>query len=466
MPQRANPLSLHPSLHLFGLKLAVIAALGFPSFAQDSAPASTDSEKALERVENALNLEQALSTETKEALRDLLRSLRAECAGGASSVAGTPAIPGTPSASTPPAVPSTAAPGTPKPAASRFKVSGDFRLRQESSFKLDDQPSRSRQRARFRVGATYQATDEVTAGVRLVTGARTDAQSPHVTLGEVFHKFESNLDRVFLNYKPKGVPGLSLTGGKFAHTFWQNPVYGELVWDADVQPEGISLNYSRPGSGAIERYDFTAGEYVLLEQARSDSRAFVAQASVHGKIGQNLKPSLALGYYRYGDLAPNGSQAVVSESSGNATVGAGANLNFASRFSILNPIAALRFEGGRQPIVLSAEYIKNLRANINDDQGWAVGAAIGAARKRGDWRAYYQLQKVEQDAVLSVVSQDDFLFSTNHRSHLLGANYMVRDNLGFNLWTLASRRDRTGTTPTTDSDKLQWRLRLDANLAF
>ncbi len=427
---------------IFGL-FASLSALNRPALAQ------TATEKALQRAEAALAQEQALAPETKAALQELLGALRSERAKA-------PAA----SAAEPKAAPSAS------PSANRLKLSSDFRLRHESSFKLDDQPSRTRERLRFRVGGTYQVTDQVTFGARLATGSRTDANSPHVTLGDVFHKQEFNLDRAFLAYKPNGVPGLTATGGKFAHPFWTNPVYGDLVWDSDVQPEGAALTYSRKGTGAIEKWDLAIGEYLSLEQAQSDARSFVVQAAVHAKMGNHWKPSLAVGYYHHGNLTPDGAQAIVNENSGNATVGAGPNLAFASRFSIINPIAALRYEGGKHPIVLSAEYIKNLKAGIPQDQGWAIGAAIGAARKKGDWRTYYQWQKVEQDAVLSVLSQDDFLLQTNHRSHLLGANYQVRDNLGFHLWALASQRDRTTPGLTTDSSKLQWRLRFDTNVAF
>lgn len=438
------PLAALPSVVLSSLPLCVTTLI-VSSILCRPVMAQTATESALERAEKALAQEQALAPETKAALQDLIRALREE--------------------RTKPAVAKPGVPSAAKPT-SKFKASGDVRLRHESNFNLDDQPARHRERLRLRMGGTYQVTDEVTAGVRIVTGQRTDAQSPHVTLGEVFHKMEASFDRVYLSYKPKGVAGLAVTAGKFAHPFYVNPVYGDLVWDADAQPEGVALSYSRKGSGAIDKWDFTVGEYLLLEQPVQDARSFVAQAAVHGKLGKYWKPSLALGYYRYGDLTPSGAQPIVAENAGNATVGAGPTLDFASRFSILNPIMALRYDKGRQPLVFSAEYIKNLKANIPQDSGYAFGAALGSARKKGDWRTYYQWQKVGQDAVLSVVSQDDFLLQTNHRSHLLGANYQLRDNLGLHLWALVSQRENLGATPTTDSGKHQWRLRLDTNVAF
>jgi hypothetical protein len=437
---------LHKKAPLAVLPFAVCFSLfSAPLSAQNNSNQSAI-ESALDRAAVALSQEQNLKPETVAALQALVNALRNERA----------------AAKPPETKPATAVIKPP----SRFKMSGDVRLRHESSFGLDSQPSRHRERVRFRVGGTYQVSDQVTAGVRLSTGQRTDANSPHVTLGEVFHRMEASFDRLYLSYRPKGVPGLTATAGKFQHPFFVNPVYGELVWDADVQPEGVMFNYSKAGKGAIERMDFSVGEYLLLEQPVQDSRSFVAQAALHAKMGKKWKPSLALGYYRYGDLTPAGAGAILGENSGNATVGAGPTLDFASRFNILNSILAMRYDKGKKPLVFSAEYIKNLKAGIPQDTGYAFGAALGSARKRGDWRYYYQWQNIGQDAVLSVVSQDDFLLQTNHRSHLLGTNYQVRDNIGFHLWGLVSQRDRLGATPTTDSSKHQWRLRFDTNVTF
>lgn len=438
---------------LRGIGVPALAALLLTATAVSAAEPSP-TEKALERAEKALQQEKGLSNETRDALQELLRALRDERA-AAGKAQPTP---------TPPKD-AASKPGTKTP--SRLTISGDFRLRHESNFELTDQPDRHRERVRFRLGAIYQLSDELQVGARVATGPRTDAQSPHQTLGEAFHKFELNLDRAFASYRPQRAPGLSLTAGKFGHPFWTNPVYGELVWDQDVQPEGAVVGYSIKGKGALERVDVNLGEYLLLEQSLGDeSTAFVGQVAAHGKLGKHFKPSVAVGYYNYSDLTPDRSQSLLSENSGNAIVGTGPTTDFASRFEILNPILALTYQNGKYPWVFSGEYIHNLRAANDHDSGWAAGLAYGATQKKGDWRLYYQRQVVQQDAVFSLVSQDDFLFSTNHRSHVFGANYQVRDNLGLHLWALLSRPDSFAPGTVSPNRDLQWRLRLDANFRF
>lgn len=351
----------------------------------------------------------------------------------------------------------------------RLDFYSDLRLRYESDFDLDTRSDRNRGRIRFRAGANYQVADQVQLGVRLITGNSDDPQSPHQTLGTVFNSIEVSLDRVFLTYRPQRFSTTAFTAGKFAHPFYTNPVYGELVWDADVQPEGVVIGYQRQGDGRLERLDIALGEYILLEQGRAeDAYMTVAQIATRLRLTDHLKANIAAGYYFYSDVSPDGSAVIfLRDDAGNAYTDInldGTAENYLSDFGILNPIIALTYDGWRLPLTISGEYIKNLRANIDADEGWALGLSLGNAKMKGDWQLYYQYQVVEQDAVFTAVAQDDFLFSSNHRSHVFGFKYGLTDRIGLHTWGLVSRRDeilRPFIGQTTDD---QWRVRLDLNI--
>lgn len=456
-------------LLLFASPLSVV-------FGQDQKPSAV--ENALERLEKALQHEQGLAPETKDAIQNLVGALRAERAQAAQARQQVPAKPPEVSKGLIAEVVDeylTARPPTREKMAwekvlDRLALYGDLRLRHESDFELDDRRDRHRQRVRLRLGANYQLTDEILLGARITTGNPADPNSPHVTLGNVFHSFDISLDRAFLTYQPEWIIGARLTAGKFSHPFYQNPVYGELVWDADVQPEGIVGGYTLSDVGLLERLDLAVGEYTLLEQATvDDAFASVFQISGRLRLADHLKGNLAVGYYLYSDATPDGSLTILGDNAGNATVdknGDGQADDFRSRFGILNPIVGFTYDGRKFPLMFSGEYILNTRAHGDRDQGWAVGAALGRAEKQGDWRLYYQWQVVEQDAVFSPFSQDDFLFQTNHHSHIFGINYQWRDNIGLHLWGLVSQRDKTFSGAATDSDQTQWRLRSDLNIRF
>lgn len=461
--------------HLGPTLLAFFVMSSLPALGET--PTAAGTLEVLERLGKALEKETGLAPETKQALQALVSALRAERTMESDTrFPVSPQLPRTGKAE-PASAEATLAPGiaTPeeKPWEEIFKrltVSGDFRLRSESNVSLVNNPSRHRQRVRFRIGANYKLTDEIVFGGRLITGNPADPQSPHQTLGNVFHSFTVSLDRAFMTYRPAWLRGSSLTTGKFGHPFTRNPIYGELVWDADVQPEGIVAGYTVSERGRLESFNLRTGWYALLEQSRANE-GFVSafQASSRVRLAEHVKANLAAGYYYYSDVTPSGSRTILSENGGNATLdrdGDGTPDDFVSRFGILNPIVGLTYDGWKEPLTLSAEYILNTRAQVEQDQGWAVGASLGKTRKRGDWRLYYQWQVVEQDAVFSPVSQDDFLFGTNHRSHVFGVNYQLVDKIGLHLWALASELDATSPGASPNSDENQWRLRLDMNIRF
>ncbi len=411
---------------------------------------STSRDESLQRIEDALAEDEGLDPKTKKALEDLVDVLRADGERATGRVSG----------------------DEPPEEASlwekfidAFTLYGDARFRYESSFELDDKADRHRARLRLRLGATYRLLDEVAIGARLVTGDREDPNSPHVTLGDGLKNLEISLDRAFINYRPSRLEGAYLTGGKFGHPFYANPVYGELVWDADVQPEGIVAGYSLPELGPMASLRFTAGGYILEERSSvSDSFLPVVQAAGRFEVSGDVSATAAVGYYWYTNVDTS---LLVEDNAGNGVVdtdGDGSPDEYDSEFGILNPILAFTYSGWDLPVTLSAEYVLNTETGAEDNEGWAAGMAVGSTRAKGDWRFYYQFQVIEQDAVFSAFAQDDFLFATNHRSHLFGINYQFVDEIGIHVWGLVSQRDETFSSATADSDKGQWRVRADLNI--
>jgi Putative porin len=365
-------------------------------------------------------------------------------------------------------------PGAAQPAESaldRLQVFGDMRVREEYSFQVPGHRDRNRLRLRLRVGASLVLSDEWSLGARLRTGDPDDPRSPHVTLGDGFDSLAANLDRAFLAYRPEWSPGLSVQVGKFNHPFGRNPVYGELVWDADVQPEGMVFSYSpRPGDGEglLREVTVTAAVYSLIEQGDGDD-ASMAALELRASLGltERVASRVSVAYYHYGDTSPGTNTELLADNRGNATAdtdGDGKADSFVSNFGIVHGIAALTYDGLSSPVTLAGEVIHNMRASIGGDTGWSLGLSCGESERAGDFRGYYQWQVVERDAVFSTMAQDDFLLATNHRSHVLGLNYQVRDDIGVHVWALVSAAHAPSTGGAPEQD--QWRVRLDVNVKF
>jgi hypothetical protein len=418
--------------------------------------------EALTNLAKALEADDGLKPETKEALTSLVEALQSERARNESSQAID--APSTDRAD------AGAAAALPPPATDRWsrfleniKVYGDARLRYESDFVRTDQEDRNRERIRLRLGANYRLDEEWSVGARLVTGDADDPNSPHVTIGDLFNNLEVSLDQAFVTYRPARFPDLWVTAGKFAHPFRTNPVYGELLWDADVQPEGISAGYTWPEVGALGRVSLVAGEYVTVEQNTLDEgSAFVAQLSQQSAPSDMLTFFSALSVYRFTDLTPDGNNLFVQDNSSNA-VFAG---EFVSRFCIFDAIASMTYKGLDRPLTFSGEYIYNHRAAHGQGIGWAGGVAYGETRHPGDVKLYYQYQEIAQDAVVSALAQDDFPLTSGFRGHVFGVNYMFTKNVGLNTWFLASERQSASTAFANDDGADEWRFRVDLNLKF
>ena len=450
------------------LGVALLSAMPAVSLCEEETQAESDVSRAVEQLEGALSSEPGLRPESRRRLLELLRLLADE-------------------QSLPDAGPThgevadivdesiAASPATSDPSAldeiiERLAPYADFRFRHESTFPDDGRSDRHRQRLRLRFGVNYQATENLLVGARLRTGSRSDPRSPHVTLGDLFGALEVSLDRAFVTWKPAFFEDrCELTLGKFNHPLDRNPVYGELVQDADVQPEGCYARWVERDIGPLDRLQLVVGEYVLLEQSNAaDAFATVAQLSGRFQLGAGFVADVALGYTFYTDLSPDGSTRIFNSNDGNRAVdrdGDGNVDDFASDFGILHPIVSLSWDGLGLPLTVAAEYIWNTEARTAEgqtsrDEGLAIGCSLGASRARGDIRFYYQWQLVEQDAVFSPFAQDDFLFATCHRSHLVGVSYRLSDGVEAQLWGLASRPDDRRAASFDDDG---WRVRLDLN---
>jgi hypothetical protein len=125
-----------------------------------------------------------------------------------------------------------------------FSFSGDFRLRDEPFFggPADQSQVRNRMRFRLRVNANAKLSDEFSGGFTLASGDINNPVSVMQTANQMSTRKPFELDRAFLEYRPRYFKPLMLTGGKISQPW----VSTELVWDKDLNPEGLAqtLNFN------------------------------------------------------------------------------------------------------------------------------------------------------------------------------------------------------------------------------
>ena len=256
------------------------------------------------------------------------------------------------------AAPAEAAPAPPPPAVasaqdsepSRFKVSGDFRLRYEYNAGAVT-GDWDRGALRGRLGATYSATDAVTIGARLATGDPDDPNSSDVTFSNFADDFDVSLD---LAYAAVTLGDAKLWGGKFLLPFTRT----DLVWDGDVNPQGAAAAYRRPLGPAIFR---VSGLYFAVDQtvAGSDSSMVGGQVGLEWPATDALKFDLAVAEYDYSLGSVAGADA--GDLRSNVI---GPDGRYVSDFDLFNVLGSATYGGWRWPVKLTGDYVVNRGANV------------------------------------------------------------------------------------------------------
>lgn len=344
---------------------------------------------------------------------------------------------------------------------SGLEFSGDFRLRYENTNNQQSGPirdSRSREVVRFRGSLGKQINDMLTFGARIATGSADDPNTADVTLGNFVNDLDVSLDKLFLELRHER---LFVTGGKFGNPFLKT----DLVWDGDVNPQGLAASYSFSGNGQASTK--LTGLYSIVDEhsntSTPDSYMWGAQFSLSTKPSPDFGITLAGAYYDYDITSLSNADAGDTRSNYLAANGT----EYVSDFNLVNAIAIAELKGFNPnfPIRIVADYVKNTGAEVDEDQGFSVDFFVGKASAKKDVRFRYGYSETETDAVLAAFSNDNTTIATNYVQHTITAEYVALDNTTLDL-TFYLHRNKLATNPSIDTGEYVARLRLNAVVKF
>lgn len=374
----------------------------------------------------------------------------------------------------------------------RFKFEGDLRLGlQRDMFSESNAPEvffqvqgqdidnttqdRDRARLRARFGFTARVTPDITAGLRLATGSQFEPVSTNQTLGNSNNKSNFSLDRAFLKGRSQDfLPWLTTTAGRIPNPFFST----DLVWDDDLNFDGLALQFEDPTSAAqVWRPFATLGVFPLQEVQRSISNdakskwLIGAQGGVEWVPSNDLRAKVGLGVYDYRNIsgvrnafnstttnetAPDyrqkGNTLFNIDNDGNPNTnlyGLAAdyqvlNLTGAVDFSLYNPVH----------LIVSGDYVRNIgfssskalaRSGFNvkpETTGYMVRVAVGmpAMLLKNDWQLSLAYRYLEANATVDAFTDSDFhLGGTNSKGFIVGAQYGLSRNTWLNARWLSSR---------------------------
>jgi hypothetical protein len=359
-----------------------------------------------------------------------------------------------------------------------FSFSGDVRVRYENFLGGVLPQDRHRERVRLRFNALAKFSEELTGGLSLATGDELDLTSTNSTLTGFFQRKPFGVDRAFLQYNPNWFEPLTLTGGKFAYTWYRT----ELTWDAEINPEGFSESLSWDLSNPVLKKVTVVGFQLPFRESGlfDDSFVYGGQVQSYWKPSERVKFSAYGTFYNWHRADPvavaqlnlltpvtggacsvtPGCTALIPNSfalAGNVNTNTIAGNLFASKFALLDLIGRFDIDTGwaRWPLMLQLDFVSNTRpctnvpsttCNPRDRSGWWAEVQLGQTNEKHDIQLGYTFIRIEREAVLSAFNFSDLRQPTNVVNHRFNFGYQAYKNITLNYTLLVGRALRTATT--------------------
>lgn len=320
-----------------------------------------------------------------------------------------------------------AAPGIAKLAswAEKVKFSGDLRYRHEF-FDRPGRRDRSRHRIRARLQMHAKPSEDLDVVFRLASGSSPDPVSTNQTLTDAFSSKNLWLDLAYFDWHPETLGGLHILGGKMKNPFVP-PGGSDLMWDGDLNPEGLGLAYSAALSETAKVFARGGGFWVGENSGGADNLLYAAQAGIEADVADGVTLTVGGSYFDYTNIEGQTVFFDAEDSFGNTAVANDAGeLDYAEDFRIVEAFAALSLDAGGTPLTLYGDYVRNLAADGDADTGWLAGVKFGKAKKPGTWELFYNYRRLEADAVVGALSDSDsWGGGTDGRGHKFGGAIAV-----------------------------------------
>jgi hypothetical protein len=327
----------------------------------------------------------------------------------------------------------------------RLSFAGDLRYRNESFDVEYVNRNRQRDRVRARLNATYRANDTLTGIIGIATGGP-DPRSSNQTLTDTNSRKDFELDLAYVQWAPSAA--WRITAGKQRYSWQRTP---SLFFDGDINPEGISINYTKGNLFTGVFYDWLAERALSFSNVttgtNTDSIMYGAQLGYRIPFSDSVALTVAGTYFNFDGVqgynplfggSSFGNTTTTSAGVCNRTLGAGVAC-LLSDYDIIEGYADLTASVGGRPLRVYLDYARNTEAEVNTvagdklDTAIAYGFSYGTATAvKGTWEFGVLSQKVEKDALFGQLVDSDFGDgNTDSEGLVLRGAYTVARN-----WTL------------------------------
>lgn len=385
-------------------------------------------------------------------------------------------------------------------AMSEFKISGDVRLRHQYEVQAPETATgtaavsneRTRERFRFRLNGDIALQKGWYTGFALESGQAAD--SGNQTFQSANDDYAIFLARAFIGWQVN--PNLGFVIGK-----QKNPLYTtDLVWDADINPQGASEIYKAFLNGK-DTFEVRALQDIMEDRNEStagplgrDAWLFAQQAVYTHWFGTESLNSviLAPGFMKYNQSSIGNVSGSVVGTNGAAIAGGAINAQNENPFngstrglSILTfagEVNWMNVNGAGTSVKLYWDSAYNTEAGTRlrayglspsawdkDALAWlaGVGYGYGTGKVQGDYSIKLDYRQIGLGSVDPNLNDSDFAFGKlNQQGWKLATSYNLADFISLNatyFYTQAIQDKLTNAVANLDHSQL---LQLDVVLKF
>jgi hypothetical protein len=346
--------------------------------------------------------------------------------------------------------------------AAKTQFKGDVRFRQET-VKIQGESNnggrdKDRQRIRARLGAYTEINSQVDTGIRIATGSSDDARSTNQDQDNYFDKKSIWLDLGYIDYHPDQIKNLHVIGGKMLQP-WVS--MGDVIWDSDINPEGLALTYKYPLGSSAELFG-SLGNYNLKDnvdgdgvQFRHDLRLTSGQLGTRFSVTDNLKMTLGGSVYAY----QNDKDSRCTTTTTPCALAVNGN-SADNQFRLYEGFAQADIGGLAVPLAFYGQYVKNNDAVTDQDTAWL----IGAKSKVFGFNLDYNYRDIQRNAVVGAFTDSDFANgTTGSRGHKMKVSYDIDKNFALGATYFLTKADYASRTQRDANTNT---LQLDAEAKF
>jgi hypothetical protein len=265
----------------------------------------------------------------------------------------------------------------------------------------------------------------------------------------------------YVEYRPGAVEGLYVSGGKI-----KNPMIvlssSDLIWDFDLNPEGLTVGYTRYGT--IEPFLKLSGFSIKENSVDADSSLWAYQGGVKAKVIPNSGYVLAgLSYFDYANAQNKAVFGVdATKSFGNTTISGVTPIVYQFDYNLLELFLELGYKLGGIDTALFYDFVTNQGRDISNE-AWMLGLNLSGLLAEKKWKFGYNYRRIEKDAVVGAFNDSDFIGGgTNGKGHKFSLAYGVTKNVTPAIAYFDAEKNITPGAKETDYERLQ----LDVNFKF